>query len=59
MRYGRDRVIIRSILSTPGDRYRIIFKTKNNTRVYESVSRASRDRLVSRKEHLGAELDVW
>jgi len=55
----RDRVIIRKAMSLPGERYRIIFKVQGNQRVYDSVSKASRDRLVSRKELLGAELDVW
>ena len=58
-RYERDRVIIRKVMSEPGDRYRVIYRVRGDQRIYESISRASRDRLISRKELLGAELDVW
>jgi len=59
MRYSRDRIIIRRAAFSDEKRYRVIFKVKGNQRIYDSVSKASIDRLRKYKALLGAEWDIW
>ena len=59
MRYSRDRIIIRRAAFSDEKRYRVIFKIKGNQRIYDSVSKASIDRLRKYKALLGAEWDIW
>jgi len=61
MRYSRDRIIIRKTAFFGDDevRYRVIFKIKGKQRIYDSVSKASIDRLRKYKALLGAEWDIW
>jgi len=59
MRHSRDRIIIRRAAFSDEKRYRVIFKVKGNQRIYDSVSKASIDRLRKYKALLGAEWDIW
>ena len=59
----RNRIIVRRVLSSPEERYRVVFMIEGDARVYDSVSKHSLDRLISKQQEFthvyNAELDVW